>query len=127
MTPSGAAPERCILLVEDDHALRQSLSEVLRDAGYGVECVDNGREALEYLDANPHPCVVLLDLMMPVMNGWEFREEQLRRPGISTIPVVILTADGHADRRAEALGADGFLRKPVKLDRLFGLLERYGC
>ena len=63
--------------------------------------------------------------MMPVMNGWEFREAQARNQKISEIPVVILTADGRAELKAETLGAAGYLRKPIEVERLLGMLAEY--
>jgi CheY-like chemotaxis protein len=116
-----------LLVVEDDVELRQNLSELLQYAGFLVETVENGREALDYLGRCPAPCVVLLDLMMPVMNGWEFREAQLKDSRIAEIPVVILTADGRAELKARTLGAADYLRKPIEVERLLGMLERYGC
>src|SRR5579862_4602951 len=65
-----------ILIVDDDPDIRDSLKEVLEDEGYEVNGVANGREALDYLRKSPRPCVILLDLMMPVMDGWQFRREQ---------------------------------------------------
>lgn len=120
-------PRRKLLLVEDDGELRQSLCDLLQDAGFEVECAENGRVALTYLEDSVAPCVVLLDLMMPVMNGWEFREAQSRNEKISGIPVVIVTADGRADLKAETLGAVGYLRKPIQVDRLLGLLAQFEC
>lgn len=119
--------DRRVLLVEDDHALRQSLFEVIEEAGYRVDCAQNGSEALAVLDAGDKPCVILLDLMMPVMNGWEFRDEQARRANLSDIPVIVFTADGRAEMKAKILGAEAYLRKPIELPRLFDLLERFGC
>jgi CheY-like chemotaxis protein len=115
------------LLVEDDRELRESLAELLKDSGFEVQCVENGREALDYLEGFPPPCLVLLDLMMPVMNGWEFREAQAKNEKLSGIPVVILTADGRADLKARALGVADYLRKPIDVDRLLGMIQRYGC
>ncbi len=118
---------RKLLLVEDDAELRQSLCDLLTDAGYDVECAENGRVALTFLEDSPPPCLVLLDLMMPVMNGWEFRDAQSRNAKISDIPVVILTADGRADMKAETLRAAGYLRKPIQVDRLLGILAQFEC
>lgn len=127
MSPSEPdLPRPRLLLVEDDRALQESLCELLEDAGFDVVCADNGKEALDYLQGGPRPCVVLLDLMMPVMNGWEFRAQQMRDQKLSDIPVVILSADGRAEMKARMLGADGWLRKPIEMGRLFGVLERYG-
>ncbi|MCA1580520.1 MAG: response regulator [Acidobacteria bacterium] len=116
-----------MLLVEDDADLRQSLSDLLRDAGFEVAVAENGLVALTYLEDSPPPCLVLLDLMMPVMNGWEFREAQTRNHKLSDIPVVILTADGRAELKAESLGAAGYLRKPIEVARLLGMLAEYEC
>ena len=75
-----------ILVVDDDPDIRDSLREVLEDEGYEVACVGNGREALDHLKtANPRPCVILLDLMMPVMDGWQFRKEQKQDAEIAGI------------------------------------------
>jgi CheY-like chemotaxis protein len=118
---------RTLLLVEDDRELRESLAELLKDWGFDVQCVENGREALDYLEGFPPPCLVLLDLMMPVMNGWEFREAQAKNEKLAGIPVVILTADGRADLKARALGVADYLRKPIDVDRLLGMIQRFGC
>jgi CheY-like chemotaxis protein len=118
---------RTLLLVEDDRELRESLAELLEDSGFDVQCVENGREALDYLEGSPPPCLVLLDLMMPVMNGWEFREAQAKNDKLSGIPVVILTADSRADLKARALGVADYLHKPIDVERLLGMIQRYGC
>jgi CheY-like chemotaxis protein len=116
-----------ILLVEDDADLRESLCRVLEDAGYEVDGVRNGREALEYLRREEPPCVVLLDLMMPVMTGWEFRDVQRGDPALSDIPVVILTADGRAQSKADSLGVGKYLRKPVQVEELLGTVQSFRC
>jgi CheY-like chemotaxis protein len=83
---------------------------------------ENGRIALEYLRGNEAPCVVLLDLMMPVMNGWEFRDAQLQDPELSAIPVVVLSADARTSFKAQSLGVAQYLRKPIQLDQLVGIV-----
>ena len=112
-----------ILVVEDDTDLRQSICSVLSDAGYTSWPAENGEVALERA-REERPCVILLDLMMPIMNGWEFRSEQLRDPDLSSIPVVIMTADGRAADKARTLHAD-YLRKPIHLDALLDLVNEY--
>ncbi|MFN2387446.1 MAG: response regulator [Thermoanaerobaculia bacterium] len=111
-----------ILIVEDDADLRESLSQILEDEGFEVIGAENGRIALDYLKGNSAPCVVLLDLMMPVMNGWEFRDAQLQDPELSEIPVVVLSADARTSSKAQALGVEQYLRKPVQLDQLVGIV-----
>ena len=116
-----------ILVVDDDPDIRDSLREVLEDEGYTVECVSNGREALDYLKATResgklHPCVILLDLMMPVMDGWQFRKEQKQDPTIADIPLVVITATG---KRPVLIDAAELVMKPLDLNRLFEAIERY--
>jgi CheY-like chemotaxis protein len=112
-----------ILVVDDDPDIRDSLREVLEDEGYDVTSVGNGREALDYLkQASPRPCVILLDLMMPVMDGWQFRKEQKQDPEIADIPLVVITATG---KRPVLIDAAELVMKPLDLTRLFQSVERY--
>src|SRR5215831_14277797 len=102
-----------VLLVDDDASSVEALSELLKLAGHDVVCADNGREALDRLHEKGRYCVILLDLMMPVMNGYEFREEQLKDPSIAKIPVIVVTADGRAREKAALLGTDRYFQKPL--------------
>ena len=112
-----------ILIVDDDADIRDSLREVLEDEGYPIVCVSNGREALDYLKtATEHPCVILLDLMMPVMDGWQFRREQKADPAIADIPLIVITATG---KRPVLIDAAELVMKPLDLNRLFEAIERY--
>jgi CheY-like chemotaxis protein len=112
-----------ILVVDDDPDIRDSLREVLEDEGYKVSCVANGREALDYLRSDaPRPCVILLDLMMPVMDGWQFRKEQKQDPAIADIPLVVITATG---KRPVLIDAAELVMKPLDLGRLFEAIDRY--
>ena len=111
-----------ILVVDDDPDIRDSLREVLEDEGYTVNTVGNGREALDYLHRSPRPCVILLDLMMPVMDGWQFRREQKQDAAIATIPLIVITATG---KRPVLIDADELVMKPLDLGRLFEAIERY--
>src|SRR5262249_26330672 len=93
--------EHHILLVEDDGDTRDGITPVLEGVGYKVESVTNGQEALDQLrTSTAPPCLILLDLMMPVMDGWQFRDEQQRDPFLSSIPVVVVSADGNVDQKA---------------------------
>src|ERR1700758_817248 len=95
---SRSRKENClrILLVDDDIPSTEALKEMLEGAGYDVVCAENGREALARLHETGPICVILLDIMMPGMNGFEFREAQLKDPTLASIPVVVVTADGRA-------------------------------
>src|SRR5215831_14973272 len=84
-----------ILIVEDDNDVRSALSELLEEEGFSVEGAHNGREALARLRGGTvHPAVILLDLMMPGMDGWDFRSEQMRDPELAAVPVVVVSASG---------------------------------
>ena len=83
---------RSILVVDDDPDVRDAIASVLGDEGYGVTSVGNGREALEHLHHRTRPSLILLDTMMPEMDGWSFRQELKKLPELSSIPIVILSA-----------------------------------
>ncbi len=104
-----------VLVIEDDPTIREVLVEVLGEHGYEAVGAANGREALDSLAAtSDRPCVILLDLMMPIMDGRSFREEQLQTPELCGIPVIILSA--HLDQTSTSdLHAAAYLRKPVRL------------
>ena len=110
--------ERTVLIVDDDGAIREVLGEILAEEGYAVLQAKNGREALDVLRASgpPRPCVVLLDLMMPEMDGVQFRREQLADPVLAGVPVVILSADGDIASKVRAMSVAAGLRKPIHLD-----------
>jgi CheY-like chemotaxis protein len=115
---------KLILIVEDDVDVAQSVAEVLEAAGYCTAIAPNGREALDHLRKNNRPDLILLDLMMPIMDGWQFREEQRKLPALGSIPVVIVTADGHARRKAASIQATGHVAKPVTIDSLLDEVAR---
>jgi CheY-like chemotaxis protein len=122
MSPSAVA--HCpVLIVEDDVELRDMMAQLLTLEGFVATAVANGREALEYLRKGDRPDIILLDLMMPVMDGWEFRREQQSDPTLATVPVVVLSALDH--RRAAEVDAVAFLKKPLDFDRLLELVRRY--
>jgi len=114
------------LVVDDDLGCREILSEFLRIWGYEVESAGNGKEALAKLASGDlHPSVIVLDLMMPVMNGWEFREEQIRDPRLAEIPVVVVSAARDAvGGEHRPLVASDHLKKPVDFDRLGAIIGR---
>jgi CheY-like chemotaxis protein len=109
-----------VLVVDDESDIREAVSEVLADEGYEVLSAGNGAEALAQAREH-HPNIVLLDLMMPGMNGWEFRAAQKGDPSLSDIPVIVLSALG----RVSGLDADGYLQKPFELDDLLRTVRRH--
>jgi CheY-like chemotaxis protein len=111
-----------ILVVEDDEDIRDSLREALESDGYQVVTAEDGKKGLQALDEMPRPCLILLDLMMPVMNGWEFLEKMKEDTALATIPVVAVTAAGE---RGNAEQADMLIKKPVDLDHLLGVIKKY--
>ncbi len=113
-----------VLLVEDDFDLRDALVPILEDEGHRVVSAANGKEALDRLHDMPKPSVILLDLMMPVMSGEEFRAEQLRDPALASIPVVVVSARPHIEERAARLGAAGCLQKPFEVEHLLEMVRR---
>lgn len=119
---SGA---RCvsILVVEDNWDIREALRQALEVEGYEVYTAENGKIGLEKLRTVPRPCLILLDLMMPVMNGLDFLEVLQTNDLLATIPVGVVTAYG--DLAAQARGAAGFIKKPVDLEALLSFVARY--
>src|SRR6185295_19090908 len=100
-----------ILVVDDDSELSELMASILEDEGYQAVAVENGQVALDYLKKSPAPCVILLDLMMPSMNGWEFRDAQLSDPSLADILVVVVSATANIARAP--ITADLILNKPV--------------
>ena len=118
-----------VLVVEDDDDLRGSLAFSLQCEGYDVEEARNGQEALDRLHEGPdhRPGCILLDLMMPVMNGWQFREAQQQDPDpeIADIPVIVLSAVGGHVQKVQPLDAVAFMRKPFDLDVLLRMVQQH--
>jgi two-component system chemotaxis response regulator CheY len=112
-----------ILLAEDDDDLREAMADALSDASYSVKAVRNGRDALEWLEDNTlPPKLILLDLMMPVMDGWQFLDERQKTPRIAAVPVMVLSASGDFTRGSTSIG---FMRKPVAMKSLLAVVASY--
>jgi CheY-like chemotaxis protein len=114
---------RTVLVVEDDDDLRNVVIQTLERKDFVVLGARDGQEALELLEAHPHIGLVLLDLMMPRMSGWEFRRRQLADPRLAGVPVVVMTATASLDEAA--IQADDILRKPLSLSSLVSTIERH--
>jgi CheY-like chemotaxis protein len=112
MTSEPSCP---VLIVEDDPDLREMMAQLLILEGFQAHAVANGQEALEYLHAGDRPELILLDLMMPVMDGWAFRRAQRSEPALADVPVIVLSA----------LDADRSAEKPLDFDRLIALVRQY--
>ncbi len=111
-----------VMIVEDDRDTREMLGRFLELEGFDVHTAANGRQALDSLIAGDPASVILLDLMMPVMDGWQFRAAQINDPRVSHIPVVVVTAAG-AREKIPPINADGWVSKPIDLDRLLATIR----
>jgi CheY-like chemotaxis protein len=114
-----------VLIVDDVDATRMGLSQLLDLLGYHTEEATNGVEAIERLRNNPHIAVVVLDLVMPEANGFWFREQQLKDPAISHVPVIVFTGKETNDVLTQALRVTEVLHKPVSADALCAAVNRY--
>jgi len=113
---------RAILIVEDDIDLCETFKDVVELEGFRVQTASNGREALSLLNDQPRPALIILDLMMPEMNGWEFLDRLRSHQLHSNVPVVVVTAA--QEYTFKGLHADGVLKKPIDLDNLIELIAR---
>jgi CheY-like chemotaxis protein len=121
MTSDSPDSERPLLIVEDDEAVREAMREALEEEGYSIICAADGEQALEILARGPRPRIILLDLMMPVMNGWELLKVLRDSAALARIPVVILSAAGNA---AAPPGVPA-VKKPISVQSLVRLVEDY--
>jgi CheY-like chemotaxis protein len=122
LPPPGAAAK--VLLVDDDFAILDGVSEFLEGEGFAVVAASNGLEALNRLRLGLRVDVIVLDVMMPMMDGWDFRAEQLADPSLRDIPVVVISACGFApDTLRHQFKADDVLAKPLDLAGFIGALK----
>lgn len=115
-----------ILIIEDDDSIREMIQYALESEGYKVLGAADGQAGLKILKMSEKPCLILLDLMLPIMNGWEFLEELRREPetALATIPVVITSAAG--DRAATAAQkVEGYIKKPINLQHLLHAVTKF--
>jgi CheY-like chemotaxis protein len=114
-----------ILIVDDDADSRETLGALLELEGYRAVGAANGQEALDRLAGSEPPCIILLDLMMPRMNGWEFRERQQQDPRLSNIPVAIMTGVRDSAAQSARLNAAEFFQKPLDFNALKATISNY--
>jgi CheY-like chemotaxis protein len=114
-----------VLVVDDDGDIRDALCLVLEHNGYRALAAANGEEAIRRLRSDGAVDLILLDMMMPVMDGWGFRLSQPEGPAFVEIPVIVLTGDGRASAKAAAIGAVGYLKKPLDLGDLLATVARH--
>ncbi|MFO0592796.1 MAG: response regulator [Polyangiaceae bacterium] len=114
-----------VLVIDDDADIRESLQALLEAYGFSAAAADGGPAALAMLREGPIPSVILLDLMMPEMDGAEFRRHQLADPAIAGIPVIVISAGGGAVQKARAMGLPG-LTKPLDVERLIAMVTAAG-
>jgi CheY-like chemotaxis protein len=112
-----------VLVVDDDMEIRQALTDILQDEDYDVRAAANGREALEMVERGPCPDVILLDVMMPVMDGWHFLSARLAHPRLVEVPIIIISAGMEAEREAHKVGVFEVARKPLHVDDLVRRIE----
>jgi len=122
---SAEARRQTVLVIDDDREVRESLRTLLQLDGYKVKTARDGQDALEQLRGGLRPCIILLDLMMPAMDGQHFRAEQLRDPEFAHIPVVVLSGHYDPQQNAASLGAVASLRKPADIDTVLQLIEAH--
>jgi CheY-like chemotaxis protein len=122
------ASQKVVLLVEDEDDARNLLATLLEEGGYQVLRAGNGLEALNVLETVRGACnIILLDLMMPVMNGWDFRRKQKQNPLYASIPVLLMSAGARIASASGDLDAAGYVTKPVEVEDLLEKVRQHCC
>jgi CheY-like chemotaxis protein len=116
---------KIILVIEDDDSIRELLVELLQSEGYQVASASNGLEGLKYLESHENPDLILMDLMMPVMDGYAFRAEQMNNTKWSEIPLVVMSAEAGAKEKLKKYDVNAFLSKPVELETILKTVEKF--
>lgn len=114
-----------VLIIEDDESIRELLVELLESEGYVVSAAENGLQGIEFLKKNSRPDLILMDLMMPVMDGYTFRTEQMKNPQWITIPTVVMSAEASAKEKLKNYSITAFLTKPIELETILKTVEKY--
>jgi CheY-like chemotaxis protein len=122
MSGRAEMSQKIVLIVEDEEDIRETLRLSLELEGYAVQTAENGKTALELLQNGPLPCIILLDLMMPQMNGWQFTENVRKDENLKLIPIVVVTA---FNERTRPIDVQKVMKKPVDLNDLINMIEKY--
>lgn len=126
MAAVGSKTIKYVLIVENDKGLRDGLQELLESQGYAVTWATNGQKALALLRSIADlPRVILLNLMMPVMDGFQFRAAQECDPRLGPIPVIVMTADRHVEVKRIKMGVNAYMKKPLDIDEVVRKIEPY--
>lgn len=125
MTAMPGWRRRVVLIVEDDHELQSALCDALRDEGYSVDAVSDGVSALRWLRENRTPSLIVMDLWMPGMDGWQLRRQLQAIPSLARIPIVVLSAA--RAQSADVLGVAAVLEKPLSVERLLAAIEQHAA
>ena len=126
--PMPERPAAAVLVVDDDEATREALCDVLSSRGYRAQAAANGDEALRRLrSGESRPCLILLDLKMPVMDGWTMKSALRGDPSLTELPVVLVSDAPELEREALSMGAVGYVRKPIDVDKLFAAVDALCC
>ena len=121
----GLAHHHRVLIIEDDRDCCDAVAGRLQVEGYEVGVAENGQVAFDQLRGGVAPCVIFLDLMMPVKDGWWFRAQQLRDQALAALPVIVMSGAGRVIEQAQQLGLQDYIEKPVCPELLLAMLERY--
>ena len=117
---------KVILVIEDDIDIRESITELLETEDYVVHSAENGQAGLDILNSmDPLPSAILVDVMMPVMDGYLFCMEKLKIEKFKQVPVIIMSADSNLAEKHKNAGADGYIKKPLDIFKLLETLEQY--
>jgi CheY-like chemotaxis protein len=117
--------QRGVLVVDDDPDVREGMLAILEACGYPAVGAANGYDGLQILKAGERPGLIVLDLMMPVMDGWQFRTAQVQQEDLAAIPTLVCSARSDAEPRARSMGVIAYLRKPIDFDRLLDIVEAH--
>ena len=112
-----------VFIIEDDVDTREMLGKFLELEGYHVETASNGQQALQRFNDGVSACVIVLDLMMPVMDGWQFRRKQVEDARLAKIPTIVVSAAGR--ERMAHISADAYLAKPIDMDELLSRVSEF--